>query len=74
MTDTLKNTRMLLAKILRHTNLSKEDIIAVCESIHNKETANDIVAEIEKSGPDLPQQQMLNMCGQIIKKNLQKQG
>lgn len=62
-----------LIGMLKHTNLSKDQIIVICGSLP-MESCSDEIARCLIQNKDhlkkISQQKMMNMCGQIIEKHL----
>ena len=62
-----------LIGMFKHTNLSKEQVIAICGSIPTEKCSDEIAdLLIQKKNilKEIPQQKIMNMCFQIIKKHL----
>lgn len=61
-----------LIGMLKHTNLTKEDILCICGSLESEQTADEIVDLLRANKEhlkEISQQQMLNMCVNIIMKH-----
>ena len=61
-----------LIGMLKHTNLSKDDILVLCACLELEQTADEIVDLLRKNKEHLKevsQQQMLNKCVNIIMKH-----
>lgn len=62
-----------LIGMLKHTNLSKEQVIALCGSIPTEKCSDEIanlLIQNKNNLKEIPQQKIMNMCGQIIEKHL----
>lgn len=61
-----------LIGMLKHTNLTKDDIIVLCACLESEQAADEIVDLLRGNKErlkEIPQQQMLNKCVNIIMKH-----
>ena len=61
-----------LIGMLKHTNLSKEQVIAICGSLPTEECSDEIAELLIQNKNKLktiPRQEMMNMCGRVIEKH-----
>ena len=73
MNDYTKKKISALIGMLKHTNLSKEQVIALCGSIPTEKCSDeiaDLLIQNKNTLKGIPQQKIMNMCAQIIEKHL----
>lgn len=75
MNDYTRKKMGALIGMLKYTNLSKEQVIALCGSIPTEKCSDEIATLLilnKNALKEIPQQKMMNMCAQIIKKHLKR--
>lgn len=72
MSEYLKMQMPTLIGMLKHTNLTKEDILCICGTLESDKAADEIVEMLRENKEDfkgIPKQQMFSMCVHILIKH-----